>query len=238
MEKPDKIHTAKAFWILFKIQLEIFIRKMTTLEKQRQLLEKLEKKFSDKNWEKAEELYKTQYFKDNFVKNMEAKRLFSEHELKRFLDNKNIFQKNLKRMRTLCVVLEKIEKKVKKIKAYYDTTKLVIDLNKRAGKQRNEFANADEEKMIDLMKEAKDSMNQIVNLVTSFGSIPILSDIIGQYGEFFKATDKFFNIVAAYSKRINEETKKIPDHGLVKLKEYYFWVEKPGNALKYLHLLE
>ena len=30
-------------------------------------------------------------------------------------------------------------------------------------------------------------------------SNPILSDIIGQYGEFFKATDKFFNIVATYS---------------------------------------
>ena len=69
-------------------------------------------------------------------------------------------------------------------------------------------------------------------------SNPILSDIIGQYGEFFKATDKFFNIVAAYSRRINEETEKIPDHGLVKLKKYYFLVEKPGNALKYLHLLE
>ena len=229
MEKPDKIHTAKAFWILFKIQLEIFIRKMTTLEKQRQLLEKLEKKFSDKNWEKAEELYKTQYFKDNFVKNMEAKRLFSEHELKRFLDNKNIFQKNLKRMRTLCVVLEKIEKKVKKIKAYYDTTKLVIDLNKRAGKQRNEFANADEEKMIDLMKEAKDSMNQIVNLVTSFGSIPILSDIIGQYGEFFNATDKFFNIVAAYSRRINEETKKIPNNWINDMYKHHEIIENPNN---------
>ncbi len=229
MEKPDKIHTAKAFWILFKIQLEIFIRKMTTLEKQRQLLEKLEKKFSDKNWEKAEELYKTQYFKDNFVKNMEAKRLFSEHELKRFLDNKNIFQKNLKRMRTLCVVLEKIEKKVKKIKAYYDTTKLVIDLNKRAGKQRNEFANADEEKMIDLMKEAKDSMNQIVNLVTSFGSIPILSDIIGQYGEFFKATDNFFNIIAAYSRRINEETKKIPNNWINDMYKHHEIIENPNN---------
>ena len=43
-------------------------------------------------------------------------------------------------------------------------------------------------------------------------SNPILSDITGQYGEFFKATDKFFNIVAAYSRRINEETKKIPDN--------------------------
>ena len=101
---------------------------------------------------------------------------------------------------------------VGEIKAYYDTTKLVIDLDKAARKQNNEFANADEEKMIDLMKEAKDSMNQIVNLVTSFGSIPILSGIIWQYGEFFKATDQFFNIVAAYSKRINEETKKIPDN--------------------------
>ena len=69
-------------------------------------------------------------------------------------------------------------------------------------------------------------------------SNPILSDIIGQYGELFKATDKFFNKIATYSERIIEETKKIPDHGLVKLKEYYFWVEKPGNALKYLHLLE
>ena len=212
MEKPDKIHTAKAFWILFKIQLEIFIRKMTTLEKQRQLLEKLEKKFSDKNWKKAEELYKTQYFKVNFVHNTEAKRLFSEHELKRFLDNKNIFQENLKRMRKLCIVLEKIEKKAKKIKAYYDTTKLVIDLDKAARKQNNMYFNADEKKMIQMMKETKESMNQIINLVTGFGSIPILSDIIGQYGEFFKATDKFFNIVAAYSRRINEETKKIPDN--------------------------
>ena len=45
-------------------------------------------------------------------------------------------------------------------------------------------------------------------------SNPVLPDIIGQYGEFFKATDQFFNIVAAYSKRINEETKKIkPDLG-------------------------
>ena len=43
-------------------------------------------------------------------------------------------------------------------------------------------------------------------------SNPILSDIIGQYGELFNATDKFFNIVAAYSRRINEETKKIPDN--------------------------
>ena len=41
-------------------------------------------------------------------------------------------------------------------------------------------------------------------------SNPVLPDINGQYGEFFKATDKFFNIVAAYSRRINEETKKIP----------------------------
>ena len=212
MGKEKQRTTGEAVWEVFKEKAEIFLKEMTKLQKQRQLLEKLEKKLSDKNWDKAEELYKTQYFKDNFVKNMEAKRLFSEHELKRFLDNKNIFQENLKRMRTLCVVLEKIEKIVKKIKAYYDTTKLVIDLNKRAGKQRNEFANADEEKMIDLMKEAKDSMNQIVNLVTSFGSIPILSDIIGQYGEFFKATDNFFNIVAAYSRRINEETKKIPDN--------------------------
>ncbi len=238
MEKKDKIHTAKAFWFVFKIQLENFVRKMTTLQKQIQLLEKLEKKFSDKNWDKAEELYKTQYFKDNFVHNTEAKRLFSEHELKRFLDNKNIFQKNLKRMRTLCKLLENVTEKSKKIKAYYDTTKLVIDLDKAARKQNNEFANADEEKMIDLMKEAKESMNQIVNLVTGFGSIPILSGIIGQYGEFFKATDQFFNIVAAYSRRINEETKKIPYHGLVKLKEYYFLVEKPGNALEYLHLWE
>ena len=229
MEKPDKVHTAKAFWFLFKIQLEIFIRKMTTLKKQRQLLEKLEKKFSDKNWEKAEELYKTQYFKDNFVKNMEAERLFSENELKRFLDNKNIFQENLKRMRKLCIVLEKIEKKAKKIKAYYDTTKLVIDLNKRAGKQRNEFADADEEKMIDLMKDAKESMNQIVNLVNSFGSIPILSDIIGQYGEFFKATDKFFNIVAAYSKRINEETKKIPNNWIKDMYKHHEIIENPNN---------
>ena len=202
---------------------------MTTLKKQRQLLEKLEKKFSDKNWEKAEELYKTQYFKDNFVKNMEAERLFSENELKRFLDNKNIFQENLKRMRKLCIVLEKIEKKAKKIKAYYDTTKLVIDLNKRAGKQRNEFADADEEKMIDLMKDAKESMNQIVNLVTSFGSIPILSDIIGQYGEFFKATDKFFNIVAAYSKRINEETKKIPNNWIKDMYKHHEIIENPNN---------
>ena len=202
---------------------------MTTLKRQRQLLEKLEKKFSDKNWEKAEELYKTQYFKDNFVKNMEAERLFSENELKRFLDNKNIFQENLKRMRKLCIVLEKIEKKAKKIKAYYDTTKLVIDLNKRAGKQRNEFADADEEKMIDLMKDAKESMNQIVNLVTSFGSIPILSDIIGQYGEFFKATDKFFNIVAAYSKRINEETKKIPNNWIKDMYKHHEIIENPNN---------
>ena len=45
-------------------------------------------------------------------------------------------------------------------------------------------------------------------------SNPILSDIIGQYGEFFKATDKFFNKIAAYSERILEETKKIkPDLG-------------------------
>ena len=238
MEKKDKINTAKALWFVFKIQLEIFVRKMTTLQKQIQLLEKLEKKFSDKNWDKAEELYKTQYFKDNFVNNMEVKRLFSEHELKRFLDNKNIFQENLKRMRKLCIVLEKIEKKAKKIKAYYDTTKLVIDLDKAARKQNNMYFNADEKKMIQMMKETKESMNQIINLVTSFGSIPILSDIIGQYGEFFKATDKFFNKIAAYSERILEETEKIPDHGLVKLKEYYFWVEKPGNALKYLHLLE
>ncbi len=43
-------------------------------------------------------------------------------------------------------------------------------------------------------------------------SNPILSDIIKQYGEFFKATDQFFNIVAAYSRRSNEETKKIPDN--------------------------
>ena len=43
-------------------------------------------------------------------------------------------------------------------------------------------------------------------------SNPVLPDIIGQYGEFFKATDNFFNIVAAYSRRINEETKKIPDN--------------------------
>ena len=42
-------------------------------------------------------------------------------------------------------------------------------------------------------------------------SNPILSDIIGQYGEFFKATDNFFNIVAAYSRRINGETEKIPN---------------------------
>ena len=34
------------------------------------------------------------------------------------------------------------------------------------------------------------------------------------------------------------QTKKIPYHGLVKLKEYYFLVEKPGNALEYLHLWE
>ena len=46
-------------------------------------------------------------------------------------------------------------------------------------------------------------------------SNPILSDIIGQYGEFFKATDKFFNIVAAYSRRINEETKKIKTEGTI-----------------------
>ena len=39
-------------------------------------------------------------------------------------------------------------------------------------------------------------------------SNPILSDIIGQYGEFFKATDKFFNKIAAYSERILEETEK------------------------------
>ena len=45
-------------------------------------------------------------------------------------------------------------------------------------------------------------------------SNPVLPDIIGQYGEFFKATDNFFNIVAAYSRRLNEETKKIkPDLG-------------------------
>ena len=43
-------------------------------------------------------------------------------------------------------------------------------------------------------------------------SNPILSDIIGQYGEFFKATDKFFNKIAAYSERILEETEKIPDN--------------------------
>ena len=42
-------------------------------------------------------------------------------------------------------------------------------------------------------------------------SNPILSDIIGQYGEFFKATDKFFNKIAAYSERILEETEKIPN---------------------------
>ena len=39
-------------------------------------------------------------------------------------------------------------------------------------------------------------------------SIPILSDITGQYGEFFKATDKFFNKIATYSERIIEETEK------------------------------
>ena len=42
-------------------------------------------------------------------------------------------------------------------------------------------------------------------------SNPILSDIIGQYGELFKATDNFFNKIAAYSERILEETKKIPN---------------------------
>ena len=40
-------------------------------------------------------------------------------------------------------------------------------------------------------------------------SNPVLPDIIGQYGEFFKATDKFFNKIAAYSERILEETEKI-----------------------------
>ena len=43
-------------------------------------------------------------------------------------------------------------------------------------------------------------------------SNPILSDITGQYGEFFKATDKFFNKIATYSERIIEETEKIPDN--------------------------
>ena len=69
-------------------------------------------------------------------------------------------------------------------------------------------------------------------------SNPILSDIIGQYGEFFNATDKFFNIVATYSRRINGETKKIPDNGWVKLKKYYFLVKNPENALKNLHLFK
>ena len=40
-------------------------------------------------------------------------------------------------------------------------------------------------------------------------SNPILSDIIGQYGEFFKATDQFFNKIAAYSDRSLEGTEKI-----------------------------
>ena len=40
VEKKDKINTAKALWFVFKIQLEIFVRKMTTLQKQIQLLEK------------------------------------------------------------------------------------------------------------------------------------------------------------------------------------------------------
>ena len=39
-------------------------------------------------------------------------------------------------------------------------------------------------------------------------SNPVLPDIIGQYGEFFKATDKFFNKIATYSERIIEETEK------------------------------
>ncbi len=43
-------------------------------------------------------------------------------------------------------------------------------------------------------------------------SNPILSDITGQYGEFFKATDKFFNKIATYSERIIEETEKISDN--------------------------
>ena len=63
-------------------------------------------------------------------------------------------------------------------------------------------------------------------------SNPILSDIIGQYGEFFKATDKFFNIVAAYSKRINEETKKIkPDLGN-NWNKFYQAINDPDICMK------
>ncbi|MBO4304199.1 MAG: hypothetical protein J6A21_06405 [Lentisphaeria bacterium] len=211
-EDRDKLaeNFSQGVWILFRGQLETFLKSMITLRKQKEFLEKVQMEMYNR-FRDSERKLKSDVSPDEVFEKVEAKRLFDARQLAELRKKENKLITILSRLNKLYAILIELEEYYKTMKALEAGGSFAVQIYRQMKEQQKETVNADAKQMIELMKKAKVSMNKVVSLSTSSfaNNIPIVSDLIRFYGQFFIATDKIFDKVGSYAERIIEETEKI-----------------------------
>lgn len=183
----------------------------TDLNTYKTICEYIQNHRSDKNALTAERIFKACYIQVNSRRSY--KRILSELEIKRWLDQNDVLLEASRKMSDIIGVVQKVQQMTAKLTRGMEIVMGTADLLRRAEAEKRRLSRSDitPRQEVEAMFQAKVSMDELIGLLEKGGflNLPVVGQIIGVYFDFFKMTTGIMENIRNYALRIIDESEKV-----------------------------